>query len=109
MLRRLVGRDFIGHDSGGALMDRIDYISAVEMLHEGFGAITVTIEDQIAEGDRVTTRWSAVARHTGAFAGIAPTGREVMLAGTDIHRLDGGRFAEVWEQIDFASLIAQLI
>ena len=32
-----------------------------------------------------------------------------MLAGTDIHRLDGGGFAEVWEQIDFASLIAQLI
>ena len=109
VLHRLVGRDFVGHDSGGAMMDRFDYIAAVEMLHDGFDAITVTIEDQLAEGDRVTTRWSGVARHTGAFAGIAPTGREVMLAGTDIHRLDGGRFAEVWEQIDFASLIAQLI
>lgn len=109
VLHALVGRDFIGYDSGGAMMDRFDYISAVQMLHDGFDAITVTIEDQIAEGDRVTTRWSAVARHTGSFAGIAPTGREVMLAGTDIHRLDGGRFAEAWEQIDFASLIAQLI
>ena len=109
VLNRLVGRDFIGHDSGGALMDRSDYLTAVDMLHDGFAALTVTIEDQIAEGDRVTTRWFAVARHTGTFAGIAPTGREVMLAGTDIHRLEGGRFAEVWEQIDFASLIAQLI
>ena len=109
VLRRFVGPDFVGHDSGGALMDRTDFITAVHMLHDGFDAISVTIEDQIAEGDRVTTRWSAVARHTGSFAGIAPTGREVMLAGTDIHRLDGGRFAEVWEQIDFASLLAQLI
>ena len=63
------------------MMDRTDYITAVHMLHDGFGEIAVTIEDQIAEGDRVTTRWSAVARHTGSFAGIAPTGREVMLAG----------------------------
>lgn len=109
VLRRLVGVDFIGHDSGGALMDRTDFITAVEMLHGGFAQLAVTIEDQIAEGDLVTTRWTAIGRHTGEFAGIAPTGREVMLAGTDIHRLDGGRFAEVWEQTDYAGLLAQLL
>ena len=109
VLRRLVPVDFVGHDSAGALMDRTDYFTAVEMLHEGFAQFAVQIEDQIAEGDLVTTRWTAVGRHTGSFAGIAPTGREVMFAGTDIHRLDGGRFAEVWEQTDYAGLIAQLL
>lgn len=109
VLRQLVGVDFIGHDSAGALMDRTDYFTAVEMLHDGFAQFAVEIEAQIAEGDMVTTRWTAVGRHTGEFAGIAPTGREVMFAGTDVHRLDGGRFAEVWEQADYAGLIAQLL
>ena len=66
---RFVGPEFIGHDSGGAMMDRDGYITAVQMLHDGFDATHVTIEDQVAEGDRVTTRWSAVARHTGSSPG----------------------------------------
>jgi predicted ester cyclase len=109
VLRRLVPADFVGHDSGGAMMDRRDYFTAVEMLHDGFGQLTITVEDQVAEGALVTTRWSAVGRHTGTFAGVAPTGREVLFAGIDIHRLDGGRFAEVWEQTDYAGLLAQLL
>lgn len=109
VLRRLVWADFVGHDSGGAMMDRMDYFTAVEMLHDGFSELTVTVEEQVAEGALVTTRWTAVGRHTGTFAGIAPTGREVLFAGTDMHRLDGGRFAEVWEQTDYAGLLAQLL
>ncbi len=109
VLRRLVGPDFTGQDSGGALMDRTDMFTAVAMLHHGFDRLQVTIEDQLVEGDRVSTRWTAVGRHTGPFAGVAPTGREVVFAGTDIHRLDGGRIAEVWEQTDYAGLLAQLL
>ena len=43
------------------------------------------------------------------YAGIAPTGREVLMAGTDIHRIDGDHVDELWEQVDFASLLAQLL
>lgn len=109
LLDDLLEPDFIGYDSAGAMMDFDGYIAAVEMLHVGFGELTVTVEDQIAEKDRVTTRWTAVARHTGPFAGVAPTGREIMFAGTDIHRVDGARLVELWEQIDFAGVIAQLL
>lgn len=109
LLERLIAPEFVGHDSAGALMDREGYLASVRMLHDGFGRLEVTIDDQIAEQDRVTTRWTAVATHTGEFAGIAPTGREVLMAGTDIHRLDGGQMVELWEQIDFASLLAQLL
>ena len=69
----------------------------------------MTIEDQIAEGDRVTTRWSAVAATPATFAGIAPTGREVCSPAPTSTASTAVAFAEVWEQIDFASLIAQLI
>ena len=109
LLQDLIAPDFMGFDSAGAMMDFDGYVSAVEMLHDGFGQLTVTIEDQVAEKDRVTTRWTAVGRHTGPFAGIAPTGREVMMAGTDIHRIDGHRLVELWEQVDFAGVLAQLL
>ena len=84
-------------------------LDAVRMLHDGFGSLTVTIDDQIAERDRVTTRWTATGLHTGWFAGIAPTWREVTISGIDIHRLDGDRLVEMWEQLDLASLLAQLL
>jgi predicted ester cyclase len=109
LLHDLIAPDFVGFDSAGAMLDYDGYVSAVEMLHDGFGELIVTVEDQVAEKDRVTTRWTAIGRHTGSFAGIAPTGREVMMAGTDIHRVDGHRLAELWEQVDFAGVIAQLL
>ncbi len=90
-------------------MDRAGYFSAVRMLHDAFDPLTVSIDDQVAERDRVTTRWSAVGTHIGTFAGIPPTGREITLTGIDIHRLAGDRVVELWEQLDLATLLAQLL
>jgi steroid delta-isomerase-like uncharacterized protein len=109
LLEDLLTADFASHDSAGATIDRVGYADAVAMLHAAFTDLEVMIDDQVAERDRVTTRWSAVGMHTGAFAGIAPTGREVTLSGIDIHRVRRGRLAENWEQLDLASLVAQLI
>lgn len=109
VLADIVAPDFVGYDSAGAMMDRDGYLSAIAMLHDGFAVLDVTVEEQIAEGDRVTTRWTAIATHTGSFAGVAPTWREVMMAGTDIHRVDGHRIVELWEQVDFAGVLAQLL
>jgi predicted ester cyclase len=109
VLDDLLAPGFVGHDPAGAMIDRSDYIDAVRMLHAGFSRLIVKVDDQLADKDRVTTRWTATGMHTGAFAGIPPTGREVMLSGIDIHRLRGDRLVELWEQLDLASLVAQLI
>jgi predicted ester cyclase len=90
-------------------MDRAGYFDAVAMLHEAFAQLVVSIDDQVAERDRVTTRWCAVGTHVGTFMGIAPTGRNVILTGIDIHRIEGDRLAELWEQLDLAHLLAQLL
>ena len=109
VLELLVAPGFVGHDPTGVAMDREGYGDAVRMLHDGFSELVVTIDDQLAEKDRVTTRWSATGIHTGWFAGIPPTGREVTLSGTDIHRLEGRRIVELWEQLDLATLVAQML
>jgi predicted ester cyclase len=109
VLDRLIAPEFVGHDPSGATMDRVGYHDAVRMLHDGFGSLVVTVADQVAEHNRVTTRWTATGLHTGWFAGIAPTWRQVTLSGIDIHRIEGDRLVEMWEQMDLSSLLAQLL
>ena len=109
VLDELVAPGFVGHDPSGATIDRAGYLSAVKMLHAGFGQLIVSVDDQVAEHNRVATRWTAIGTHTGSFAGIAATWREVTISGIDIHRLEGGHVVEHWEQLDLASLLAQLL
>jgi steroid delta-isomerase-like uncharacterized protein len=109
LLDDLITPGFVGHDGAGGLMDRDGYRAAVQMLHAAFPDLIVTVEDQLAERDRVSTRWWASGTHAGAFVGIPPTGRTVTISGIDIHRVDRGRIAELWEELDVASLLAQLL
>src|SRR5438046_6611104 len=55
----------------------------------GFRDWNITIEDQIAEGDTVASRWAASATHTGPVRGIPPTGKAVRVTGVNV-----ARFAE---------------
>ncbi len=79
----------------------------VTMLTEGL-APTFTVEDMVAEGDRVVVRWTQDGTHTGAFLGIPPTDKSFHIAGIDIYRLENGRMAEHWHVVDQFALLVQL-
>lgn len=66
------------------------------------------IEDQIAEGDTVVTRWTFMGKHRGEFAGVAPTGKEVSFSGIFIDRLEDGKIVEHWDEADILGLMQQL-
>ncbi|GGO89627.1 ester cyclase [Wenjunlia tyrosinilytica] len=67
-----------------------------------------TVEDQTAEGNRVSTRWTWRATHRGEFMGTAPTGKEVMMTGQTVHSFRDGRIAEAWWNFDTLGLLRQL-
>lgn len=67
-----------------------------------------TVEDQIAEDDKVVTRWRARGTHRGQLGPIAATGREFEIVGVTIERIAGGRIAEVWVARDELGLLGQL-
>jgi steroid delta-isomerase-like uncharacterized protein len=67
-----------------------------------------TIEDVVAEGDRVVVRWTNSGTHIGVFAGIPPTGRSFVIAGIDIYRVADGKLAEHWHVVDQLAMMAQL-
>ena len=68
----------------------------------------VKIDDQIAENDKVVTRWTARGTHKGEFQGIAPTGKQVVVSGMTISRYVDGKIAESWVELDTLNLMRQL-
>jgi steroid delta-isomerase-like uncharacterized protein len=66
------------------------------------------VDDLIAEGDRVVVRWRMVGTHKGAFRGIAPTGRPIVLRGIAIYRVEGGKLMERWVVSDVYGALEQI-
>jgi steroid delta-isomerase-like uncharacterized protein len=67
-----------------------------------------SVEDQVAEGDRVVTRWRARGTHRGDLGPIAATGRQFEIGGVTIERIAAGKIAEVWVARDELGLLRQL-
>jgi len=77
-------------------------------LRPALSNLKVTIHDQIAEGDKVTTRKTIAGTHTGPFMGIPATGKEVAIQVIDIVRVSDGRYIEHWGVNTLPSVLAQL-
>ncbi|HKZ86060.1 MAG TPA: ester cyclase [Anaerolineae bacterium] len=73
-----------------------------------FPDLQFTVEDMIAEGDKVASRITARGTHKGDFQGIPATGKQVMQTGIDILRIAGGKIVERWGEFDNLGLLQQL-
>jgi steroid delta-isomerase-like uncharacterized protein len=80
----------------------------IATMRKAFPDLHFTIEDQIAEGDRVVTRWTAQGTHKALFEGIPPTGKQAVVMGISINRIANGRFVEGWTSFDRLSLLQLL-
>jgi steroid delta-isomerase-like uncharacterized protein len=77
-------------------------------LREGFPDLRIEIEDVVAEGDKVVLRCVASGSHTGRYRGLPPTGRTFTVSQMVIFRLEDGKLAEAWQEIDALGLARQL-
>jgi steroid delta-isomerase-like uncharacterized protein len=68
----------------------------------------VTIEDQIAEADKVVTRYIARGTHQGELMGVPSTGKEVSVSGIDIDRISEGQIVEHWSEADVLGMMQQI-
>jgi predicted ester cyclase len=78
---------------------------SIGRLREAFPDITFTVEEMIAEGDLVATRWTATGTNDGEFMGHEPTGRQGTIDGMTIQRFENGRIVEGWTQQDALGLL----
>jgi steroid delta-isomerase-like uncharacterized protein len=105
----VVASDFIDHAPlpgqapglEGAKRKWAMYLTAIPDLR-------VTIEDLVAEGDKVAVRRSYEGTHQGELLGIPATGKQLQVGSISIFRLVDGKIAENWEQLDRLALLQQL-
>ena len=74
----------------------------------GFLELVVSVEDTIAEGDKVVAYWTCRGTHTGEFQGIAPTGKQAEWMGIAVYRFAGGKIIEIRGWNDALGLMQQL-
>ena len=79
-----------------------------QMINNAFSDVQFTVEDMIAEGDKVVWRWRIHGKHTGDFRGMSPTGKDLAFSGMSTLRLEDGKFAELWVEQDMLGLLQQL-
>ena len=99
--------DFVRHDPAGGFRSREDY---KQFLFSLLAALPgqFTIEDLIAEGDKVVLRYAFHGTHQGQWRGLPPTGKPVTFTGIFIYRILDGKVVEGWENADALGLVQQL-
>lgn len=105
----LLAPNYAGHIAGNATpLDREGWSAWFTGFRNAFPDARFTVEDMVAEGDRVAARLTMRGTHRGALNGIAPTGREVTVTGMSIERIENGRIVEGWNQNDALGMLGQL-
>ena len=101
--------NFVAHAPGApAPMNRDAFKQFAAALRTGFPDLRHTIDDIMAEGDKVATRFTARGTHLAPFQGIPPTGKQVVFTGMIVDRVSGGKIVEKWFEFDAVGLMQQL-
>ena len=80
----------------------------VTTCRAAFEHLNVTVEDMVAEGNKVTARFTARGIHKGQFMGLPPTGKPITMTGIEIFRIENGKIAELWGEANLLGLMQQL-
>lgn len=104
----LLTEDFTPHTWGSMEPGRDGLKDAIGRVSAGISDPTMTIDDIIAEGDRVAVRLTSSATHTGEFMGMPASGKRYEIGEIHIFRLRDGRVCEHWHQADFVGMMKQL-
>lgn len=106
----LVAPGYVGRDSArpSPIIGAGGVIESAAAYRGSFPDLQISIAEQVAEDDRVVTRWEARGTHESEFFGVAPTGKQVTVSGITIDRYAEGRLIEGWTSWDTLGLLQQL-
>ena len=108
VVRELLNPKSIGHLEGLSAKGIEGFITARAFLTEAFPDFHLTIEDAMAEGQKVAIRWSARGTHRGTFMGVPATGSAVSFLGITWFTIQGGQIVEGWDSWNQGRILAQL-
>lgn len=101
--------DYRAHMSGVPVpLDTAGWEGFMQAFTTAFPDAKITIDQALAEGDTVASRWTITGTHQGDFQGVPPTGRPIRMTGVDFSRIAGGKIAEHWAQFDILAVMQQI-
>src|SRR5215213_8412963 len=107
-LQEVYADDIVMHEPDEDVRGIEGLTQFVSMIRSALPDLSITLEDDLAEGEKVVSRWRAQGTHQGELMGIAPTGNEVAITGITIHRIEDGKIVEEWENWDALGLMQQI-
>jgi steroid delta-isomerase-like uncharacterized protein len=101
--------DFVNHGTLlGQPADRDGIKWVIRNTRNAIPDLHLSIEDMVAEDDKVVTRWLAKGTHKGEFMGAKPTGNKISVSSTVIDHIKDGKVVEAWPIRDDLSLLQQI-
>ncbi|MFE0452449.1 ester cyclase [Streptomyces sp. NPDC058914] len=88
--------------------DRASWLVQDKLIVAAFDDLAITVFDQVAERDKVATRWQLGGHHTGEFAGIPASGKYASFTATTVDRVHEGKIIEHWADADFTAFLQRL-
>lgn len=107
-LDEVCASEYVLHDSSTSVQGLEAMKQFVSMYLAAFPDGHFTIEDQIAEGDKIVTCWTFRGTHKGELQGIPPTGKQVIVTGISMDRVADGKAVEAWSNFDALGMLKQL-
>lgn len=109
VIDELCAINFVYHGGGGEEIRGLkDYKQSTSEMYNASPDVHFTIDDMVAEGDKVAVRFTLTGTHKGEIMGIPPTNKKLTIWGINIYRVVGGKFVEGWERADTLGLMQQL-
>jgi steroid delta-isomerase-like uncharacterized protein len=110
LAQELISPDAIFHVPGRSepMRGPAGYLAIIGMMRCGFPDIQWTLEEMVAEGDRVAARFTMRGTHKGSFFGVPPTGKKIEVKAINFYRLRDGKFVEETGVPDLLGLLQQI-
>jgi len=109
VIDELFATNIVYHGGGGEEIRGIkDYKQSTSESYNASPDLHFTLDDIVAEGDKVAVRFTLSGTHKGEIMGIPASNKKLTIWGINIYRVDGGKFVEGWERADTLGLMQQL-
>ena len=111
LIDELFSTNFVRHGptgTEGEVRGLEGFKGLVSTYHAGLPDFRVTIDEMMAEGDRVVTRWTVRGTHQGELMGNAPTGNQITFSGYLFDRISGGKIDEEWVDYDTLHVMQEI-
>lgn len=108
VIGELIASNYVSHGLPMSVNGPQEFRQSVETFRSAFPDLYMLVEEQIADGDRVSNQGYITGTHRGEFLGVPASGQQIKVNVISIWRFENGKVAESWVQLDLMSLMRQI-